>query len=530
MAALLAFSPTRHCVRLGIGGVLMAALMTGPTLAEDLPPPPLVPGTEIPAGQIDAAIGRIDGIVEDVMSRSGIPGLAVVVVRDGKTVFAKGYGVRKAGEDQPVDTDTVFQLASLSKPISATVVARAVGEGIVKWTTPVVEHLPWFKLSDPYVTSHVTVGDMFAHRSGLADHAGDDLEDLGYDRRQILERLRVLPLASFRDSYAYTNIGLTAAAEAVAVAAGTDWATLGEETLFQPLGMTTASYRVDDFLAHDNRASGHVDVDGSWQAKFIRRPDAQAPAGGVSASVSDFGKWLAMVMDRGEAGGEEVVAAKALLPATQAQMVSDTMPDPAARPGLYGFGFGTGVDASGRAVLSHSGAFAMGFSTNFQLLPLDRIAIGVLTNALPTGAPEAVAHSFMDLVEFGEVERDWYAAYHPRMLPLSAPAGSLVGKTPPSDPKPAPALERLTGTYQNAYFGPAEIRKRNGALEIALGPKPIVYALTHWDGPVFAFRPVTENQPEGSVAALTFSLDDGAPAQALSIDYLAESGFGTFQR
>ncbi|MEW5424200.1 serine hydrolase [Amorphus sp. 3PC139-8] len=503
--------------------------MAGSAAAEDLPPP-LAPAAPVPPGRIDMAIGKIDEIVEDVMARSGVPGLAVVVVRDGETAFAKGYGVRKAGEDQPVDTDTVFQLASLSKPISATVVARAVGEGVVDWTTPVVDHLPWFALSDPYVTSHVTVGDLFAHRSGLPEHAGDDLEDLGYDRRQILERLRVLPLASFRDSYAYTNIGLTAAAEAVAVAAGTDWAMLGEDTLFKPLGMASASYRVADYLAHDNRAAGHVDVDGSWQAKYVRKPDAQAPAGGVSASVSDFGKWLAMVMDRGDVDGEEVIASDALLPATQAQMISGAIPDPAARPGLYGFGFGTGVDASGRVVLSHSGAFAMGFATNFQLLPLDKVAIGVLSNASPTGVPESVAHSFIDLVEFGEIRRDWYAAYRPRMLPLSAPAGSLVGKTPPADPAPAPAVDALVGTYQNAYFGPVEIRETDGGLEIALGPKPILYKLTHWDGPMFAYRPITENEPEGSVAALTFSLDGDEPATALTIDYLDENGFGTFDR
>src|SRR5690606_1757454 len=138
-----------------------------------------------------------------------------------------------------IDADTVFQIASLSKPVTATVVARQVQAGTVGWDTPVVKHLPWFRLKEPWVTPHVTIGDLLSHRSGLPDHAGDALEDIGYDRRQVLERLRLLPLAPFRISYAYTNFGFTAAAEAVAAASGKDWATLCEDVLFKSLGMAS---------------------------------------------------------------------------------------------------------------------------------------------------------------------------------------------------------------------------------------------------------------------------------------------------
>ena len=164
-----------------------------PSLADTSPPQSA--GVPIPDGQIDKAIAGLDAIASDVMKRSGIPGMAIAVVRDGKTAYAKGFGVRKIGESQPVDADTVFQIASLSKSLAATVVAHEVGAGIVRWDTPLVAHLPWFKLIDPWVTQHVTIADMFSHRSGRPEHAGDDLEDLGYDRRTVLERLRRLPLS-----------------------------------------------------------------------------------------------------------------------------------------------------------------------------------------------------------------------------------------------------------------------------------------------------------------------------------------------
>ena len=186
-------------------------------------PPPLMPAMPLPENAVDNAVAKLDGLAADLMKTSGIPGMAVAVVHGGKTVYAKGFGVKdvQAATDDnanKVDADTVFQLASLSKPLGATVIAHQVGQNAISWDTPVASKLPWFALSDPAVTRMVTVGDMYAHRSGLPDHAGDELEDLGYDRRYVLDHLRALPLAPFRISYAYTNFGVTAAAEAVAAA------------------------------------------------------------------------------------------------------------------------------------------------------------------------------------------------------------------------------------------------------------------------------------------------------------------------
>lgn len=208
-------------------------------------PPNEVSGSDIPPGRIDEAVTKVDGLVAELMKSTGIPGMAVAIVHGGKTLYAKGFGVRDVskgdGQDNKVDTDTVFQLASMSKPIGATVVAHEVSTNVVSWDTPVVSKLPEFALSDPYVTDHATIADLYSHRSGLPDHAGDALEDLGYDATQVLERLKYLPLDPFRISYAYTNFGVTAAADAVAAAAGKAWPDLSEEVLYRPLGMTSTS-------------------------------------------------------------------------------------------------------------------------------------------------------------------------------------------------------------------------------------------------------------------------------------------------
>jgi CubicO group peptidase (beta-lactamase class C family) len=284
-------------------------------------PPPLVPAMPLPDNAVDNAVAKLDGIADELMKKSGIPGMAVAVVHGGKTVYAKGFGVKNVKTGDKVDPDTVFQLASLSKPLSATVVAHQVGTNAISWDTPIVSKLPWFGLSDPVVTQMVSVGDMFAHRSGLPDHAGDMLEDLGHDRRYVLERLRQLPLDPFRISYAYTNFGLTAGAEAVAVSAGKSWEDLADEALFRPLGMASTSFRFADYSARPDRAVGHIHVDGRYEPLYVRDPQPEAPAGGASSSVNDMTRWLTMVLANGSHGGKQIVDPKALLPAVTPQIV-----------------------------------------------------------------------------------------------------------------------------------------------------------------------------------------------------------------
>lgn len=497
--------------------------------AQDAPPPE-VAGVPIPDGQIDRAIGELDALATAIMKRSKVPGMAVAVVRDGRTVYAKGFGVRKVGAPDTVDADTVFQIASLSKPVTATVVARQVRANVVAWDTPVVKHLPWFRLKEPWVTSHVTIGDMLSHRSGLPDHGGDALEDIGFDRWQVLERLRFLPLAPFRISYAYTNFGFTAAAEAVAVASGKDWATLCDEALFKPLGMTSTSARFADFEKRTNRAFGHVKVGDTFQHKYQRMPDEQAPAGGISSSVNDLARWLAMVTQGGRFEGRAFIDRKALLPAMSAQAFSSPATTFTARPGFYGYGFNVGVTPAGRMSFSHSGGFAMGAGTNLVVIPSAGVGIVVLTNAAPTGAAEALTAEFMDLVQFGKIERDWLTAYAAATAPISAPVGSLVGKQGPEKRAPAAALSTYAGSYASDYYGTAQVIRRGDSLMLKLGPAGAEYPLAHWDGNAFIFRPSSENAPDGSISLATFKAPAKGRFRELTIEYLDGEGLGTFRR
>lgn len=512
--------------------ILMLGLGAGLAHADTPPSCPAPPdtvrpnevaGVDVPAGQVDAAVAKVDELARELMASSHIPGMAVAIVHNGQTVFAKGYGVRNLDVGGAVDADTVFQLASVSKSIGATVVAHQVGQGVATWNTTVHSLMPTFKLSDPYVTEHVTVADMYAHRSGLHEHAADLLEDLGYSREQGFARMRYLPLASFRDTYAYTNFGLTAAAEAIAIASGSDWATLSHDTIYAPLGMNSTSSRYADFIARTNRAVGHVRSGNEFAVSNPgRQPDMQSPAGGVSSSVNDMTHWMNMVLGQGTVADSTIVERCALLAAVSPQIVSGPPARPEGRASFYGLGFNVGDSAAGRVVLTHSGAFALGAATAFTLIPSLDIGIVTLTNAEPLGVPETLNAEFADFVQFGRLTQDWKTLYAEAFETLMQPTGSLVGKTPPAQPAPPHELARYRGVYRNTYYGNAQIDIVDGRLMLTLGPARLRLPLRHWDGDVFVFTPPGESAPQGSISKATFGDDD------LLIEYLDEEFPATF--
>jgi CubicO group peptidase (beta-lactamase class C family) len=513
---------------LALTGCEPAQPASGPPPARSDAPPNEVSGLAIPPGRIDDAVAKVDGLVGDLMKSTGIPGMAVAIVHGGKTLYAKGFGVRDTSkgdaQDNRVDADTVFQLASVSKPVGATVVAHEVNDNVVTWDTPVVSKLPWFALNDPYVTSHLTIADLYSHRSGLPDHAGDKLEDLGYDRRQVLQHLKYLPLNPFRDSYAYTNFGVTAAAETVAAAAAKPWDDLSDEVLYRPLGMASTSSRFADFVARPDHAVNHVKVGDKWEPRFQRNPDSQSAAGGVSSSVNDMARWLIMLLGNGTYNGRRIASREALLPANTAQVVSVPAKTPNARSGFYGYGFNVSVTSSGRTEYSHSGAFSSGAATNFVVMPSEDLGIIALTNAAPIGVPESVTAEFMDLVQYGQIRESWADLYKQAIGWMNNPLGSLVGKQPPANPAPARPLSDYAGVYANDYWGPTVVTERDGALQLSLGPKSQTFPLAHWDGDTFTFTVTDENAPPGTISKAVFS------GNTLNLEYFDSDKLGTFTR
>jgi CubicO group peptidase (beta-lactamase class C family) len=477
--------------------------------------------------EVTAALAQLDALAQDALARTGVPGMAIAVVYRDQVVYLKGFGVRDTTNHQPVDADTVFQIASLSKPIASTVVSAIVSDGLATWGDPLIQHDPGFALSDPWVTSQVTLRDMFAHRSGLPGSAGEDLEDVGYDRDEILHRLRYLkPASSFRSTYAYSNFGMTAGGVAAARAAHESWEDAAAQRLYRPLGMSATSSRYADFVAASNRASIHVQEEGRWAPKFTRDADAQSPAGGVSSTARDLAQWVRLQLGAGTVDGRQIVRPEVLAQTHQPLITRGT--DPVnGRPSFYGLGWGIEYDARGRTILSHAGAFALGARTQVKLLPDEGLGIVVLTNAFPTGVPEAITSSFFDLVLEGRPTRDWLPLWDGRYAGLaeSFDAIGAVYATPPARPSAALPPGAYVGTYTNDYFGPIEVVEQGGGLTLRLGPQPMPFPLRHFDRDIFT-QEVAPAPPTG----VSFSVGPDGRAQSVMLELFDENGQGTFTR
>lgn len=466
------------------------------------------------------------------MTRTGVPGIAVGVVYKDEVIYAKGFGLRKVGEPEAIDTDTRFLLASVSKPIASTIVARLVGDGIVDWDDAARTHNPAFALSDPYVTEHATIADLLSHRSGLNTGAGDLLEDLGFDRDYILSHIDQQPLDRFRATYHYSNFGYTAGGIAAASAAGKSWEDLAEEVLFAPAGMTTASYRHADYLADDDRAHIHKRLpDGSWAALYDRDPDAEAPAGGASASLDDMLRFLRLQLGDGTLDGEKIVDADALAATHIPRMIPGPPHSVASRAFFYGFGWNVTYDDEGRVRIGHSGAFELGTGTYITFMPGEDLGIVVLTNGQPIGVAEGIGAAFLDLAQNGARTVDWVGfmgGAFEAMAAADAPAVDYGDK--PAAPRPPRDLSAYSGAYANGYYGPLVVSAGDGGLSMSMGPQasPTTFALTHFDGDTFSFETIGENA--NGLAGAIFTVDGNGKASKVVLDFYDRTGLGTFVR
>ena len=516
------FSAPRRHLLLSAATLFLGACggMAQPPASQPLPP------------QLRSALAQLDDIAQRMLTQSGVPGMSIVVIYQDTVVHLKGYGLRAAGGSDPVDSDTVFQLASVSKPIASTIMAGLVGDGVIHWDDPVAQHDPGFALGDPAASLAVTLRDFFCHRSGLSEHAGDLLEDMGYNRKEVLYRLRFLPLGKrFRNNYAYTNFGITEAAVAAARSAGMSWEDLAITRLFQPAGMHATSPRHADFIASVNHAVLHVKVDGRYVARFDRNPDAQSPAGGVSSSARDMARWLRLQLNDGKLEGVQLIAAAPLRETRSPQIESEpASQSPLGKASYYGLGWNADYDPAGRLRNSHSGAFSLGASTSVQIVPDQGLGIAVLTNAWPAGVPEAVAATFLDLALDGAASQDWYALYGPAIT--AAQDAAFKGPTDyshsPANPRPAQQPGAYAGQYENSYYGRISVVEQDGALVLLLGPKQTPYPMRHWDGDLYVYQPSGENAVE--LSGIIFSMDSQGKAGRVRIEYLDQQEQGDFVR
>jgi CubicO group peptidase (beta-lactamase class C family) len=490
---------------------------------------------EVTPAKVATAIKELEAIAVKAQKRSGVPGLAIAVVHNDRVVYLKGFGVRQVGTDQAVTPDTVFPLASVSKPLATTALAALVGAKVISWDDPVVKRLPGFRLSEPYTTQKVALRDLLCHRSGLPAYCGDALLDVGFSRAYVLSRLRLeRPVGAFRAQYAYTNAGFSAAAFAGARTAKKPWEDLIAEKVYRPLGMKTATSRVAGYRKALDRALMHGREAGKWTVPATELDtDVMSPSGGVYCSVRDLTRWMRLHLAGGKFEGEEVIAAAALAETHRPQVIS-SIDEKSERPAMYGLGWEVYWDAKGRRVIKHNGAHFSGARTEVALLPGENLGIAVLCNAFPSGMPEGLRQCFFDLVLDGKLEKDWVkhsdefydkVPEHFRRLVLGE---TTDYSKPPAKPSPALAASAYVGTYRSDYAGTAEVVEKGKGLALRLGPKKMELPLRHWDRDYFYYQSSGETLFGASGASFRIGRD--GKASRLTLNAFNRGGLGVFTR
>lgn len=494
--------------------------------------------SHVTSTNLDRALVNLGKNAVHARARSGVPGIAIAVVSGDRVVVGElDVGTKTAGGSDRVGADTVFQLASLSKPLTTTVAAWLLSRpNGGSWEDMLAARAPDLALQNPAVT----LGSLFAHRSGLPDHAGDLLEDMGYPRLEILHRLRLPPLMPRRPGedryacpFAYTNFGFTAAALACAGGSTIDWADIFTRVLGAPLGMKSTSARFSDFVAAldaGNAATPHVrtpaplagtppfPTDAQWKRPpQLRNADAQSPAGGVASTTRDLAQWMRLQLGIIDSPPFDAPF-RAQLAKTHQQYVPGD--------GLYGLGWNvTPANANTPEHWSHSGAFNLGAATSVTLVPQLATGICVLTNGQPLGIPEALCQTFIqDLLS--DTPTDFEAILMFFATKMAEALYPLPEPLPPSEPKrPSREASAYTGAYQHPFYGPLQVQGSGGAghpsLELCVGSKEAQqrYQLEPWNGDVFTYVPAGENG--GQQSALTFVADDASgPIQRLGDQHL----------
>src|SRR6266571_6265594 len=251
----------------------------------------------------------LDAYVARVMRDFEVPGIALAIVKEGRVLLAKGYGVRKLGDPTPVDDHTLFGIASNTKAFTATALGILVEEGKLQWDAPVINYLPWFQMYDPFVTREITIRDLLVHRSGLGLGAGDLLwwPTSTYDRKEIARRLRYIkPATSFRSAYAYDNVLYLVAGQVIETVAGQSWEDFVQSRILARAGMTGSTVRHSSAAAGGNVATPHAAIDGKVRPIAPFTSDNTNPAGGINSSATDIAKWMVVQLDSGRlAGGSD---------------------------------------------------------------------------------------------------------------------------------------------------------------------------------------------------------------------------------
>jgi CubicO group peptidase (beta-lactamase class C family) len=411
----------------------------------------------------------IDNLVTKSMKAFEVPGMAVAVIKDGKVIHSKGYGVRSLNLPAKVDENTLFGIASNSKAFTAAALGMLIDEKKLTWDTKVREIIPEFKLYTPFVTEEFTVRDLLTHRSGLGLGAGDLMffpDSSNFTLKDVIYNLRFLKsVSSFRTKYDYDNNLYIVAGEIVHRISGLIWEDFIEQRILSPLGMTKSAASFPRLKDKSNVIDPHASVEG--KVKVIKREniDVGNAAGGINSSIADLAKWVQLHLSHGVYNGNQ----KLFSDNVHEEMWTPQTIIPVRRPGSYnthfaGYGLGFFLsDVNGYKQVSHTGGLA-GIVTQITMIPELNLGIIVLTNQQEGGAFSAITNQIKDsyLGITGTDRVTEYSAQRNSGVEKAHHETDSLWSIAKKSNKASINFSNFAGNYKDDWFGEVVISEKNG--------------------------------------------------------------------
>ena len=419
----------------------------------------------------------LDNYVNKALADWKIPGVAVCIVKNGKVVVMKGYGVKELGTNDNVDENTLFMIGSNSKAFTATAIALLDAEKKLSLDDKVQKWLPDFRLYDPWVAKEANIRDLLCHRLGFETFQGDFMYfDSDLTTAEVREKMgKLKPMYSFRSKWGYTNSAFMIAGEIIPKVTGQSWADFVTERIFKPLGMNNSLALSKDIKTAGNKCSAHTVADGVLKKIPYGNIDNLAPAGSISSSVKDMSKWVIMQLNNGKLDarpddpvgrGKEIIPASAI---AQTRTPHSILGNGGhmfnkAHFALYGLGWLL-QEYAGRKVVEHTGG-VNGFVTSVCLVPEEKLGIIVFTNTDANGFFEALRNEIEDAY-LGLPYRNYskvYLGFQKADEAENEKVMKLIRDTVAMNLKTDLPLTAYAGEYRHDVYGNMNIKIEDGKL------------------------------------------------------------------
>ncbi|MEN8153120.1 MAG: serine hydrolase [Acidobacteriota bacterium] len=470
---------------------------------------------------------EVDRLVENAIKTFNVAGVAVAIVKDGKIIHSRGYGVKSIKTKEKVNKHTNFAIASNSKAFTTAALAILIEEGKLSWQDKVKKHIPEFKMYNAYVTENFNIQDLLTHRSGLGLGAGDLIffpDGADFTIKDVLKIFQYFkPQSAFRTKYDYDNLLYFVAGEVIARVSGKSWEEFVSERIFQPLKMDNTYASLLRMRDKSNMAIPHSTETGEIRAISPFIEIISGAPGGILSNVDDLCNWMLVHLNRGKYGKKLEKELFSEISQNEMWKIHTTLPvnrNPRYNSHFSGYGLGWGLtDIKGNMSVSHTGGLP-GMLSRTVLIPDLNLGVIVLTNTANGGSGvfKAVSKSIVDSY-LGLDDFDWtdhYYKLYKKKENKTNQVSSRVWETVKNANTGHLNFEDFIGVYEDNWFGKVEVFMKGKQLWFKSYRSPKLNGpMSYYKANTFAIK--WEYQDMNADAFAMFNLDEDGKAQSIKM-------------